>query len=183
MPMNIIDALISHHEELRSLYAQAETDPAAFDEYTRHLGVHHTMEEKYFYDFLLKVQGAEEQAQDGVNEHQIIEMIMLDSKRFPREHALFPVKVEGLGEYTNHHLEDEETVIFPLARQKLPAGEQERLGGLFVRAKDALLGVVLPEPAGGGGARESKPSRKKGPGKPPTPASSGLGIGGLKPNT
>ena len=178
--MNIIDALIAHHEQLRGLYARAEADPAAFDEYTRQLGVHHTMEEKYFYDFLVKVPEAEGEAQDGVNEHQIIEMIMLDSKRFPRDHALFPVKIEGLGEYTNHHLEDEETVIFPLARQKLAAGEQERLGGLFVQAKDALLGVVLPEAAGAGSAREARPARKKGPGKPPSPGSSGLGIGGLK---
>jgi hypothetical protein len=178
--MNIIDALVAHHDELRSLYARAEADPAAFDEYTRHLGVHHTMEEKYFYDFLVKVQDAEAEAQDGVNEHQIIEMIMLDSKRFPRDHALFPVKVEGLGEYTNHHLEDEETVVFPLARRTLPASDQERLGGLFVQAKDALLGVVLPEPAGAAGAREGRKKPAKGSGTPPASGSSGLGIGSLK---
>ena len=178
--MNIIDALVAHHEQLRSLYARAEADPSAFDEYTRHLVVHHTMEEKYFYDFLVRVPEAEPQAHDGVNEHQIIEMIMLDSKRVPREHALFPVKVEGLGEYTNHHLADEETVIFPMARQKLAAAEQERLGGLFVQAKDALLGVVLPDPAATAGARETKTARKTGPGQPPSPGASGLGIGGLK---
>lgn len=180
--MNIIDALVAHHDELRSLYARAEADPTTFDEYTRHLGVHHTMEEKYFYDFLVKAQDAEAEAQDGVNEHQIIEMIMLDSKRFPRDHALFPVKVEGLGEYTNHHLEDEETVIFPLARRTLPSSEQERLGTLFVQAKDALLGVVLPEPIGAGSAREGRTKKTpgKGSGTPPAPGSSGLGIGGLK---
>ena len=47
--MNVVEALIAHHETLRQLYRQAEANPDAFDTFIHHLVVHHTMEEKYFY--------------------------------------------------------------------------------------------------------------------------------------
>ena len=45
--MDIITALVDHHGVLRQLYQKSENDPAVFEEFTRHLVVHHTMEEKY----------------------------------------------------------------------------------------------------------------------------------------
>ena len=50
--MDVIDALVSHHAVLRQLYQQSETNPDVFDQFLRNLVVHHTMEEKYFYDLL-----------------------------------------------------------------------------------------------------------------------------------
>jgi NAD(P)-dependent dehydrogenase (short-subunit alcohol dehydrogenase family) len=44
--MDIMAALIDHHGTLRQLYQKSESDPAVFEEFTRHLVVHHTMEEK-----------------------------------------------------------------------------------------------------------------------------------------
>ena len=57
--MSIINELVAHHTTLRQLYAQSENDPQAFDEFMRHLIVHHTMEEKYFYDLLAKIAAAD----------------------------------------------------------------------------------------------------------------------------
>lgn len=52
--MNIVDAMVSHHEQLRNLFRQSENDPSVFEQYIQHFVVHHTMEGKYFYDFLEK---------------------------------------------------------------------------------------------------------------------------------
>jgi hemerythrin-like domain-containing protein len=176
--MNVVDALVAHHAVLRELFTQSDADPKAFEEYIRHLDVHHRMEEKYFYDFLEKVVAARHDALEGVNEHHIIEMIILDSKRFPRDHERFAVKVEGLGEYTNHHLEEEETRIFPLAQQHLPADVLDTLGTLFVQAKETLLAITLPAAPQ---AAESPPkSEPEGPSTPVGPPGFGLGIGSLK---
>jgi len=101
--MSIINELVAHHATLRQLYAQSENDPQAFEEFTRHLIVHHTMEEKYFYDILQEIAAAEHGALEAVNEHHIIELIIKDAEGFPREHNHFPIKIEGLGEYTVPH--------------------------------------------------------------------------------
>ena len=169
--MDIIDALVEHHRTLRQLAAKAEEDPAAFEEFQRHLVVHHTMEEKYFYDFLEQVASARKDSLEAVNEHHIIELILKDVEGFPAEHERFPIKVEGLAEYTSHHLDEEEMEIFPQARQLLSLKDLEDLGRLFVEAKQQLLEVKLPEaPAnidtsGTGGAKN---------------VATGLGIGSLK---
>ena len=46
--MEIIAALIDHHGTIRHLYQKSESDPSDFEEFTRHLVIRHTMEEKYF---------------------------------------------------------------------------------------------------------------------------------------
>ena len=143
--MNVIEALIAHHGTLRQLYRQAELNPEVFDTFIQHLVVHHTMEEKYFYDLLEGFQQAEHDSLEAVNEHHIIEMIIKDAEGFPRDHRNFPIKIEGLGEYTMHHLDEEEQEIFPLAAQLFAASDLETLGALFEEARKALLDISLPD--------------------------------------
>lgn len=163
--MNVIDALIAHHEELRKLFQDSMNDPAVFEEFARHLTIHHTMEEKYFYDLLQEKAQARHDALEAVNEHHIIEMIMHDADGFPRDHENFGVKIEGLGEYTSHHLDEEEEEIFPAAGKLFAAEELDTLGALFDRAKNNLLGVDIPAPPDSIGAQRG---------------SDDLGIGSLK---
>ena len=72
--MNITQALVDHHGVLRQLFEQSKTNVAVADEFIRNHIVHHTMEEKYFYDFLEKELQARKMALEGVNEHHIIEI-------------------------------------------------------------------------------------------------------------
>jgi len=183
--MDVVDALVSHHAVLRQLYLQSETNPDMFDEFMRHLVVHHTMEEKYFYDLLEGFPQAHRDALEAVNEHHIIELIIKDAERFPRDHERFSVKIESLGEYTTHHLDEEEAEIFPMARQLFTAEDLNTLGRLFSEAKDKLLGVVLPDLPTTLSAK--RPKRAKAPKSAPVSAASatadpavGLGIGGLR---
>ena len=169
--MNILNALVEHHQVLRQLYQQSESDPEKYEEYVRNLIVHHTMEEKYFYDFLEQISEARHDALEAVNEHHIIELIIKDSEDFPRDHERFPIKIEGLGEYTNHHLDEEEADIFPMAQQLFSDEDLITLGKLFLEAKDKLLRVHLPEVSGTidtSGSRAGKATAV------------GLGIGSLK---
>jgi hypothetical protein len=183
--MNVIDALVAHHGVLRQLYQQAESNPDVFDEFTRHLVIHHTMEEKYFYDLLEEFEEANHDALEAVNEHHIIELIIKDSEGFPRDHEHFPIKIEGLGEYTTHHLDEEEAEIFPMALQLFTPEDLNALGQLFLEAKENLLGVTIPDIPKAISPKKSKPGR----GLPSTTISDitipldtaiGLGIGSLK---
>ena len=169
--MDIVDALVEHHQVLRDLADQAEGDPAMFAEYVRHLVVHHTMEEKYFYDLLVQVSTAEHASLEAVNEHHIIELILKDAEGFPQEHQHFPIKVEGLAEYTNHHLDEEESEVFPMAREAFAGEDLTTLGTLFNEAKEKLLAVNLPALPASIDISGNKRSRS---------AAYGLGIGSLK---
>ena len=124
-----------------------------------------------------------------LTEHHAIELIIKDAERFPRDHERFPVKIESLGKYTAHHLDEEEAEIFPMAGQVLPEQQRTALGQLFSEAKEKLLGVTLPEvPAtiAAGGIKEQPPGEKnstnqnrtESDGKPPH--AQDLGIGSLK---
>ncbi len=183
--MDVIDALVSHHAILRQLYQQSETNPEVFDQFLRNLVVHHTMEEKYFYDLLEGFAPARRDALEAVNEHHIIELIIKDSERFPRDHERFSIKIEGLGEYTTHHLDEEEAQIFPMARQLFTAEDLNTLGRLFAEARDKLLGAVAPELPPTLSAKRPKPVKAVKP-EPLTTAQTasnpavGLGIGSLK---
>ena len=146
--MSITNELVAHHTTLRQLYAQSENDPRAFEEFIRHLIVHHTMEEKYFYDILKTIPEAEHDSLEAVNEHHIIELIIKDAEGFPSDHEHFAIKIEGLGEYTTHHLDEEEMEIFPLSQQVMSTEDLDALGKLFVEAKNKLLGLKLPEVPG-----------------------------------
>jgi hypothetical protein len=183
--MNVIDALVAHHGVLRQLYQQAESNPNVFEEFSRHLVVHHTMEEKYFYDLLQKFEEANHDALEAVNEHHIIELIIKDSEGFPRDHKNFPIKIEGLGEYTTHHLDEEEAEIFPMALQLFTPEDLSVLGELFLEAKEIMLGVVIPDVPKAISSIKGKPGK----GIPSTAVSDittplgtaiGLGIGSLK---
>ena len=178
----ITNELVAHHATLRQLYAQSENDPTVFEEFIRHLIVHHTMEEKYFYDILKAIPDAEHDSLEAVNEHHIIELIIKDAEGFPREHDHFPIKIEGLGEYTNHHLDEEEMEIFPLAQQVMSAEVLDTLGKLFVEAKNTLLGIKLPDVPGAIAAQAAKFVTGPQPTVSGTGATTahGLGIGSLK---
>jgi hemerythrin-like domain-containing protein len=186
--MNITQALVDHHGVLRQLFEQSKTNIAVADEFLRNLIVHHTMEEKYFYDFLEKEAQAHAMALEGVNEHHIIEMIIKDLERFPRDHERFAIKVESLGEYTTHHLDEEEQKIFPTAEQLFPLENQATLGNLFTQAKTMLLGIKLPPVPGMAGAKAGKAvigaKKKEAPAKPAAAEARtlppDLGIGSLR---
>jgi hypothetical protein len=186
--MSIVDALTSHHGVLRQLFEQSKTDPKFFDEFIQNLTVHHTMEEKYFYDILETYAQGRDEALEAVNEHHIIELIIKDAERFPRDHERFAVKIDSLGEYTVHHLDEEEMKIFPLAAQLFPETQLTTLGGLFEEARGKLLGIKLPEiPPGMAGKVMGKArlvGKKAGtspaPAKPQTGMPPDLGIGSLR---
>jgi hemerythrin-like domain-containing protein len=169
--MYITQALTDHHQVLRQLYQASQSDPSRFEEFVRHLIVHHTMEERYFYDLMEQISEGRHDALEAVNEHHIIELIIKDAEGFPQEHDKFTIKIEGLGEYTSHHLDEEENEIFPTAPQLFTDDEANTLGDLFNEAKDRMLGIDLPAVPQGIPGAVSDSSRT---------TSRGLGIGSLK---
>jgi len=87
-----------------------------------------------------------------------------------------------LGEYTTHHLDEEEMEIFPMSQQVMSAEDLDTLGKLFVEAKNKLLGIKLPEVPAAIAAPTAKPAKRSQPATSSsgTTTAQGLGIGSLK---
>ncbi|MBV8530713.1 MAG: hemerythrin domain-containing protein, partial [Candidatus Eremiobacteraeota bacterium] len=95
------------------------------------LTVHAAIEEKYFYPALRDRAEDSEDAVDvfeAYTEHELVKTLiaLLKSGRQPDEQ--FKAEVQVLAENVKHHVKEEESTIFKLAREVLDDDELEELG-------------------------------------------------------
>jgi hemerythrin superfamily protein len=127
------------------------------------LTVHATIEEKYFYPVLRKRAEDSEETVDvfeAYTEHDLIKRLisLLQSGRKPDEQ--FKAEVQVLSENVKHHVKEEESTVFSLARKLMDGDELEELGEKMDRAKQRLMRAQeAPRPRKTGG-RKKATSRK-----------------------
>ena len=124
------------------------------------LTVHATIEEKYFYPILRKRAEDSEETVDvfeAYTEHDLIKRLisLLQSGRKPDEQ--FKAEVQVLSENVKHHVKEEESTVFSLARKLMDGDELEELGEKMDRAKQRLM-------------RAEEARRRKATGRKKTPA-------------
>lgn len=140
--MDIVDALLKHHEELRDLLAKAHHEKQRFGELKKNLEVHHRNEELYFLNHILEKEDVEEEAAEAAEEHHIITLMLADLENFPRNHKRWPVKYEILQEFIEHHLKEEEEDIFRKVRKVMHKKDLEELGQEFEMVKKRQLAAL-----------------------------------------
>jgi hemerythrin superfamily protein len=147
--MDVLTLLKNDHKTVGGLLDQAKRcEPGdgrlaeLADEIETALTVHATIEEKYFYPTL---RDRSEESDDVVDvfeaytEHELIKRLiaLLKSGRQPDEQ--FKAELQVLAENVRHHVKEEESTIFELARQTLDAEELEELGADMEAAKSRLM--------------------------------------------
>lgn len=140
--MNIFETIEAHHDVLRNLFEKALSDPANFDELNKNLRVHHENEEQILLQALARQEKLRDEALESIEEHRIIEWMLIDLKDFPREDERWRIKLEILQEFTEHHLEEEEEDLFKDGRKLLPGDRTEEMGNLFDLRKNQQLEVL-----------------------------------------
>lgn len=140
--MDIFAALTRHHEAMRKLFAKTAENSNFFDDLENHLRVHHTNEEKILYDVLKTKEQTRKDVIEAVEEHHIIELMLIELENFPREHERWVIKLEVLEEYANHHFEEEESKIFPEGAEVLKETEVTEMAARFEEVKEKQLGVL-----------------------------------------
>jgi len=165
--MDVLTLLKKDHKAVGALLDRAincePEDPKLRDlarEIEEALTVHAAIEEKYFYPALKK---RAEDSEDKVDvfeayaEHDVVKHLiaLLTSTRARDER--FKAEVQVLSEAVKHHVKEEESTIFALARELLDAKELNSLGATMERAKARLLGDASSEPR----RSARKPVRKK----------------------
>lgn len=130
------------------------------------LTVHAAIEEKYLYPTL---HNRSEESDDIVDvfeaytEHELIKKLiaLLKSGRQPDEQ--FKAELQVLAESVQHHVKEEESTIFALARETLDADELEELGSDMEAAKRRLQARPSARAAHNGATakRTSRPTARR----------------------
>ncbi len=117
------------------------------------LMTHLAIEERLFYA-RLRERAEEEEQQVNVfeayTEHEMARRLidMLKSRR--RRDARFKAEVQVLGESVKHHVQEEESKVFAIARKLIDPAEREQIGAKWQKAKQA---------ATNGAAKRAAPSK------------------------
>lgn len=168
--MDILDIIKEEHRKVSALFEQAQKmepeDDALHDlaqqieqELTRHLDI----EERLFYKELrARAEDSEELVDmfEAYTEHKAAKSLMelLRSGRKPDEQ--FKAELQVLGENVKHHVQEEESTVFTLARELMDEEEREERGEAWERAKRRATAPARKTPARRGAAKKST-SRKK----------------------
>jgi len=145
-----IALLKQDHDKVKALFAQADalsdTAHAArlklFKEIDAELTVHTTVEEKIFYPaFKAKTKrnsDERDEVLEAYEEHAGAKDLIAKLERLDARDETYKAKLQVLGEMIRHHVEEEESVMFPEARRLLGHDELQRLGEQIAAAKRKL---------------------------------------------
>ena len=131
--MDAIDLLKSQHREVEDLFSKIEKsrDTAKKDQlFTKladSLAIHATIEEHRFYP-AVKDKRTEDILLESLEEHLGIKRVLSDLLDTEIEDETFDAKIKVLKEQVEHHVEEEETDLFPKVRKLFDADELEAIG-------------------------------------------------------
>lgn len=166
--MNVLTLLKQDHKMVGDLIDEVQNCEPGDDQLVelcrqivQALTVHSSIEEKFFYPTLHDRSEDDEERVDvfeAFTEHDVVKHLiaLLTSKR--KNDDRFKAQLQVLGESVKHHVKEEESTIFALARELLDSDELDKLGEEMESAKKRLM---ARRPAARNGHRKS-PAKKNG---------------------
>ena len=148
-----IALLTDDHEEVRQLFEQYQEfadDTSADDEAKRTLAeeictmltVHATIEEEIFYPAAREAEVEEDLLDEAEVEHASAKDLIAQIQSMSPDDELYDAKVTVLGEYVDHHVQEEEGEMFPKCRRA-----KMDLAGLAEQLAERKSELMAEEPA------------------------------------
>jgi len=131
--MDAIELLESQHREVEELFSEIEhageaaTKEALFEELADKLAIHAAIEEHQFYP-AVKAQRTEDILLEALEEHLGIKRVLADLLKTDADDETFDAKIKVLKETVSHHVEEEESDLFPKVRKLFDKERREALG-------------------------------------------------------
>ncbi len=141
--MDIFDVLTSDHEKVKKILDQMEqTSTRAAkrrDTLLEHLNEnllpHMYAEEQFFYQILLDESSDKEVAYQALEEHRAAKAVLMDLEGAPSDDPRWSARLKVLKELVEHHIEEEETTVFDLARSLMDEDRATDVGHRFKELK------------------------------------------------
>lgn len=172
--MDILSLLMADHKKVSDMLEEAQKCESGdrrlsklANEISQALTVHATLEEKLFYPELRdRSEDSEERVDvfEAFTEHDVVKHLIALLSSGRKQDEQFKAELQVLGETVKHHVKEEESTIFALARELM---DPEELGDLGERAESAKgrLMARSAAPKSRGGYRKSPAPKKKSAGK------------------
>jgi len=163
--MDILSVLKEEHRAVSAMLDEAkdcEPDDERLDELAatiaQELTTHSTLEERLFYPELRdRAEESEERVDvfEAYTEHDVVKHLLALLSSGRKRDELFKAELQVLGESVKHHVREEESTLFSLARELLEPEELEAIGEKWQRAKQRSTSR-----ASSNGRREKAPYSK-----------------------
>ena len=154
---NAITLLTADHRDVKRLFkayeklvksdAEGSERQALARQICRMLTAHATVEEEIFYPAAREAIGEEDLLDEAEVEHASAKSLIAQIEASGPDEALYDAKVTVLGEYIDHHVQEEEGEMFPKCRES--AMNLKALGASMATRKQELLGLSDPGSASG----------------------------------
>lgn len=138
----IFDVLIEDHQHHRKLLdrinqttGKSEERSALFEEFALEAKAHAAAEEQALYATLMARPDTTDEARHAVAEHHEMEELINELAETDMATGAWLVKFRSLKEEYEHHLEEEEEDIFPIAEEELSDAEEQRIRKVFEARK------------------------------------------------
>jgi hemerythrin superfamily protein len=150
-PMKATDLLKKQHRQVEKLFKQCEkTEDAGerrelMEQIGSALKLHTKLEEEIFYPAVREMgtSKAEEMVDEAYEEHHVVDLVLAELPKVDPEDERFQAKMTVLSELVEHHVDEEEDEMFPMAEKKLGSERMKELG------------QQMEQMAGGAGARRA----------------------------
>jgi hemerythrin superfamily protein len=147
--MDILSVLKEEHRTVSAMLDEVqdcEPEDARIDELARtieqELTAHATLEERLFYPELRdRAEDVEERVDvfEAYTEHEVVKHLLALLKSGRKRDELFKAELLVLGESVKHHVAEEESTIFAMARELLDREELDEIGQRWQQAKTRLM--------------------------------------------
>jgi len=147
--MKATDMLKKQHREVAALFKaalgmeRAADRVKALQQITEKLEVHTTIEEEIFYPAFrdsADTQKIEDMTLEAYEEHHVVKLLLAEIPGIDGDDERFEAKVTVLKEIVEHHVEEEQDEMFPMAEKKLGAEALTDLAARMQRRMTELEG-------------------------------------------
>ena len=131
--------LVHDHEEVKGLFKETMDNKNAnqFPKIKKELEVHMTCEEKFFYPKAKKVDA--ELVQHGIEEHEEAKKLLKELNSMDKGSNQWMSKFKELKEAVEHHVDEEESKLFPESREGLSDNEEKEAAQNIEKEKSKMM--------------------------------------------
>jgi hemerythrin superfamily protein len=130
------ELLKGQHREVKGLFKSVEGSKGArerrrlLERIGQTLKIHTAIEEKIFYPAVREIgtDKAEDLVLESLEEHHVVDLVLAELPRVDPSDERFEAKMTVLKELVEHHAEEEEEEMFPMAERKLGEDQLRELG-------------------------------------------------------
>ena len=147
--MDLYQLIKQDHRKIKRLFerlAEAESGSPSqarlFAELKRELELHTTVEEKYFYPVLQQHDEARDLIEEAIEEHSDVKATLEELDQADKEDDRWAEELSELQQDVEHHVEEEENTVFPIATELLDAAQADAIARDIQKEKAAAQGAA-----------------------------------------